>query len=325
MSKLSKRALLVGIDKYDSFGGLSGCAADVSALAPLLEYNDDGEKTRNFECRALTAPAESKRGVSRKAMISAINELFAPGVDVALFYFAGHGSGMPSDVCLCSTDGDYIEPGVPLSLLLGKAQGSGIKQVIIILDCCHAGGGGGNPVLGANVSALRDGVALFAASRHDQVAKELNGRGEFSTYLGAALEGGAADAQGKVTLASIYGYLAACFGSWEQRPTFKANLEDAYELRRTTPIIPLDSLRKLPEIFKTPTSALKLDPEYEREDESAKEEKVAIYDILTHYRNGRLIEFEGTPYLYHAAKKSKKTRLTPYGRHFWNLAKKKLL
>jgi hypothetical protein len=329
-SNASKRALLVGIDKYKSFGPLSGCVSDVKAIAPLLEYNADETQTRNFECRALLG---DKRNVTRKDMISGIGELLSSKADVALFYFAGHGVGMPGDVCLASADGDYIEPGVPLSLLLGKAQNADIKQVIIFLDCCYSGGGGGNALLGSDIAVLRDGIAVFAAARKDQIAKELNGRGEFSTYLGGALEGGAADIRGKVTLAGIYAYLAACFGSWEQRPTFKANLDDAFEIRATRSLVPLDSLRRLPQIFEAATTELRLDPEYERENpDSVRNQhkpvvkrKRDIYDDLTRYRNGKLLEFIGTDYLYWAAMKSLSCRLTPHGRYYWTLARKGLL
>ena len=36
-----KRALLIGIDEYDRFGGLDGCVNDVNMLEPLLSRNDD--------------------------------------------------------------------------------------------------------------------------------------------------------------------------------------------------------------------------------------------------------------------------------------------
>src|SRR5947209_14326513 len=38
-----------------------------------------------------------------------------------------------------------------------------------------------------------------------------------------ALDGGAADVLGKVTVASVYAYLSETFGPWDQRPTFKAD------------------------------------------------------------------------------------------------------
>ena len=73
------------------------------------------------------------------------------------------------------------------------------------------------------------------------------------------------------------------------------------------------------------THELRLDPTYERESKTRKPAHVEIYDALTQYRNARLIEFLGAEYLYHAAMKSKSCRLTPHGRHYWQLAEKGLL
>lgn len=317
-----KRALLIGIDEYKDLPRLTGCVNDVKAIAPLLEKNADGSP--NFDCQALLGGRDP---VGRKNILSAINDLFGPGPDVALFYFAGHGVGLPNDVSLASADGDYwIEPGVPLSLLLGKAQDAQIKQIIIILDACHSGGGGGNAMVGANVALVRKGLAVIAAARAGQVAKETtDGRGLFSSLLCGALEGGAADVTGKVSLAGIYSYLAACFGAWEQQPTFKANLEESFALRQTAPLVPLEHLRRLPEIFESAEFEFPLDPTYERESPTKVAEKVAIYDVLTKYRDAKLIEFVGTNYLYYAALESKPVRLTPHGRHYWRLAKKNRL
>ena len=52
---MTRRALLVGIDVYDSFPRLGGCANDVDALRPLLERHDDGR--RNFGVRPTTTSA----------------------------------------------------------------------------------------------------------------------------------------------------------------------------------------------------------------------------------------------------------------------------
>jgi hypothetical protein len=325
--KRMNRALLVGVDTYQHFGDLSGCVNDVRALAPLLARNADEEESKNFECVALTGE------VNRKRILSGIDTLLQPGAQVALLYFAGHGVGITNDVALASSDGDYTEPGVPLAQILGRAQSADIDQVIIILDCCHSGGAGGSPLLGANTAILRKGLAIVAASRHDQVSRESNGRGEFSLYLCGALDGGAADVLGRVTLAGVYAYIAECFGAFEQRPTFKANLEDAFEIRCTKPLVSRKSLRKLPEIFVSVTAEIQLDPLYEREnpesirrkDEPDVKRKRDHYDELTRYRNGKLIEFVDEEYLYWAAMNSKKTRLTAHGRYYWTLASKDLL
>jgi hypothetical protein len=316
-----KRALLIGIDQYEQFAPLSGCVNDVNAMAPLLESNWDDSP--NFHCRSILGDGNP---VTRGDVIKAINELLGQGADTALFYFAGHGVGLPNDVCLATSDGDYLEPGVPLSVLLGKAQNSKVRKIVIILDCCHAGGGGGAAIVGTDVAILRDGLAIIAAASSEQIAKETpEGRGQFSSFLTAALDGGAADVRGIVSLAGVYSYMAECFDAWEQRPTFKANVDESFELRRTAPLVPLEHLRRLPKIFPNADTVLQLGPEYERESPTALPEKVAVYDTLSHFRDTKLIELIGADYLYHAAMESKTCRLTPHGRHYRELVTKKLL
>jgi hypothetical protein len=316
-----KRALLIGIDKYDNFETLKGCANDVNVIAPLISKHSDG--SLNFDCRALVT---RQTRVKRRQILEAIEQLFAPGADVALFYFAGHGFEMKNDVGLVSSDGDALEPGIPTSLLLGKVQQSQIREVILILDCCYSGGGGGHAMLGPDMSLLRRGVAVLTGSRADQNANEQNGRGEFTTHLCAALEGGAADVLGNVTLAGIYSYLTKYFDAWSpQHPTFKANLEDSRTLRRTAPQIPLATLRGIPTVFRTPAYEIALDPQYERYSSDPHPAKVAVFDVLAQLNRGGLIELVGADYLYDAAMKSKKCRLSPLGRHIWNLVDKRLM
>lgn len=133
---------------------------------------------------------------------------------------------------LVTQDGDAGDVGVPLSTILGKVQASRVREIVIILDCCFSGGAGGVPQLDDDIAVLRQGVSLLTASRSDQPAAETpGGRGLFSTYLCGALEGGAADVLGRVTLAGVYAYLSESFGPWDQRPTFKASLDRLHELR----------------------------------------------------------------------------------------------
>ena len=48
-----KRALLVGIDYYENFQQLYGCANDAAAIHPLLQRNEDGGP--NLDCRLASA------------------------------------------------------------------------------------------------------------------------------------------------------------------------------------------------------------------------------------------------------------------------------
>jgi hypothetical protein len=310
------RALLVGVDNYDNFNGLNGCVNDVRALEPLLARNEDDSP--NFACRTITTDADR---IERRTLLSAIDNLLAPGADVALLYFAGHGDSAKNDVVLVTQDGVAGDAGVALSVILGKVQDSGVREVIVILDCCFSGGAGGVPQLSGNLAALRDGVSILTASRSDQPAAETpTGRGLFSFYLCGALDGGAADVLGKVTLAGLYAYLSESFGPWDQRPTFKANMDRLHVLRSCSPAVPLDDLRRLPEFFANPNDVFALDPSYEPDADPDHPEHEAIFLILQKCRAAKLVEPVGAEHLYFAAMQSKGCRLTPLGKHYHRMA-----
>jgi hypothetical protein len=311
-----KRALLVGIDDFDNFNALGGCVSDVTALRPLLARNQDDSP--NFECHALTT---SPGRVTRGDLISAVDALLAPGADVALFFFAGHGKESHQDVTLVTQDGTGSDPGLPFSEFLGKVTASSVREVVIALDCCFAGGAGGVPQLGGGAAVLRSGVSLLAASREDQTSAETATGGLFSSFLCGALRGGAADVLGKVTVAGVYAYLSESFGAWGQRPTFKANIERPHELRQCLPWVPLASLRRLKEFFATESAEFPLDPSYEPTEEPRHADHEATFAILQRYRAAKLIEPVGEEHLYFAAMNRKSCRLTPLGHLYWQMAK----
>lgn len=202
-----KRALLVGIDHYEDFNDLGGCVNDVTAIEALLRRNDDDSP--NFDCVTRTTITG---GVTRDRLLTDLDALLGGGADVAILYFAGHGDGSGADVALVTEDGTNQTPGIAFSELLTKVATSPVREIIIILDCCFAGAAGGVPQLGTSATALREGVSILAASRGDQTAGEIpGGQGLFSAYLVGALDGGAADVVGKVTIAGLYSYLDESF------------------------------------------------------------------------------------------------------------------
>jgi hypothetical protein len=316
-----KRALLVGIDDYGEGRSLQGCVNDVMALEPLLACHDDGSS--NFQCRRLVS---SEDKVQRARLRMELDRLLAPAADVALFYFAGHGSSGKSDVTLVTQESDPYDPGLALSELLGKVAESQIPHIIIVLDCCFSGGGGKVPQLGGNVALLRDGVAILAAARGDQIAAETTThRGAFSSRLGDALAGGAADVLGNASLAGIYAYLVESFDSWEQRPTFKANVEEMYSLRQCTPAVPTADLRRLAKVFSEADANFGLDPSYEPTLDPRNTANEEIFSILQRCRAAKLVEPVGEQHLYFAALNSGACRLTPLGKHYWEMATRNLI
>jgi hypothetical protein len=311
-----KRALLVGIDEYDQFQSLDGCVNDVDAIEPLLRRNEDSSP--NFDSQKRT---NVTGGVTRDALLGDLDSLLGGGADVALLYFAGHGAGSGTDVALVTEDGTPATPGITFSEVLAKVAESGVREVILILDCCFSGAAGGIPQLGSSATTLRDGVSILAASRGDQPAAETGeGRGLFSTLLGGALEGGAADVIGKVTIAGLYSYLDESFGAWDQRPAFKANVDRLHELRSCTPAVPLTELRQISELFPAADHHIPLDPSYEPDAELGDAEHERVFATLQKYRAAKLLEPVGADHMYFAAMESKACRLTPLGRHYWQVA-----
>jgi hypothetical protein len=312
-----KRAVLVGIDEYDHFPGLDGCVNDVKALAPLLQRHEDGAP--NFKCLSYTS---DKDRIERRGLLGALDLLLEPGADVALLYFAGHGAGVDSDVALVTQDGVDGDAGVPLATVLGKVQASKVPEVIIILDCCYSGAAGGVPQLGGNVVALRNGLSMITASRGDQTAAETaSGRGLFSLYLCGALDGGAADVVGKITLAGIYAYLTESFGAFDQRPTFKTNVDCLHELRNCKPAVALQILRQLHEYFPEAGTVFPLKPSYEPTAPEHDPKHSKIFAGLQRCVAAKLVEPVDAEHMYFAAMNSKGCRLTPLGKHYRRMAK----
>ncbi len=68
---------------------------------------------------------------------------------------------------------------------------------------------------------------------------------------------------GEVSPGGIYSYIDRSLGAWEQRPVFKANIKSFVSLRRNTPPINIEDLRKISEYFPEASSEYKLDPTYE--------------------------------------------------------------
>jgi hypothetical protein len=310
-----KRALLIGIDKYDQMSPLAGCVNDVRALLPLLERNDD--ESKNFDCEIRTS--DTMR-VTRDSFIKDVEQLLGGGADVALLYFAGHGDNPGNDVALCTAEGTARTPGVEISKILSIVQASEMKEVVLILDCCFSGAAGGVPQLGEKVTAVRDGVTILAASRSDQTAAETpEGRGAFSTFLCGALEGGAAEVLGRVTIAGLYAYLDESFGAWGQRPVLRANLDRLHPVRQCKPAVGLRKLRRLPGLFPQADHELPLDKSYEWTQEPRHEEHEEDFRVLQACRSAKLVEAVGAEpnELYWAAMQEKSCRLTPLGRHYW--------
>jgi uncharacterized caspase-like protein len=143
---------------------------------------------------------------------------------------------------------------------------------LIILDCFHAGQlanpGAMNAGRGINpLAVLRENVTVMVASRTREKAVEAGGHGLFTRALLDALEGGAADHMGYVSAPALYTFASRRFAAQDQRPVFKTNATEVFQVRKCEPLISRLQLQRLPYLFPTANHRYAVDPEYEPEDE----------------------------------------------------------
>jgi Caspase domain len=314
-----RRALCVGIDLY-SFGSLHGCVSDAERMFALLSRHEDGSP--NFDCRKIDAPNGGNTGVvTRSILKQAIEQLFKDKADIALLYFSGHGTQNNLGGFLVTQDAETYDEGVGMADVLKMANDSKAEEVVIVLDCCHAGNLGNVPAIDNEKALLREGVTILTASRGDQVSVEAGGSGLFTSLVGDALEGGAADLLGEVAAPAIYSFVETALGAWNQRPLFKSHLSKVVPLRKCKPPIETTILRELPTLFPLPAEDFSLGPEYEASSGEMDAVKNGVFVKLQALNRVYLVVPVGTSHMYDAAMKSMACRLTAAGRYYWRLAK----
>ncbi len=326
-----KKALIIGIDHYDNVPALNGCVRDAVEMATVLKVNGDGSP--NFDVRLITS---DNCKVSTSVIEGALNDLFSGESEIALFYFAGHGT-LKDDVnhgYLVAEDCNPPFDGVSLQDLMTKANNSSpqIKSTVILLDSCksrivekslHTG-------IDAVHSQLGQGVTFLSACQRDGDAKEVVGQGKFTDVLLEGLQGAASNVIGKITPASIYALVDQTFGPGDQRPIYKANVQNFVTLREVDPKVPLEFLRNLPKYFPTQGHEFELDPTFEpnrgEETENLKdipviEANVEVYRHLQKCNQHGLVSPTNFPFMWHSAVFSSTVKLTALGAFHWRMAK----
>lgn len=334
---VEKRALIVGIDKYESAHPLSSCVADAKAVGDLIELNADLRP--NYLSRVLLNNMEDGQPITRAALRGACEELFADFKGDVLFYFSGHGVLTPFGGHLCAFDSKKNDWGVPMQEVVEFAINSEARDIVLILDCCHSGDIADPTILrskrgGDPLAVLRENMTVIAASLKAQSAVEAGKHGLFTAALLDALDGGAADHMGWVTASSIYAYVERRFGSWaeRQRPVYKSYATRVRVVRECAPLIDRLKLRRLIELFPKQDSKYRLTPQHEPEDENGEvhqpvnREKVAVAQLFKEYRDAGLLKpsIPGEQ-LFWTARRRHTVELTLRGREYWWLVKNKKL
>lgn len=329
-----RKALIVGIDHYDQISSLSGAVSDAHAVRSVLERNADG--TLNFPTPRLLTGTGPDTSIGRHELKEAVRELFADDSDVALFYFAGHGYIESTGGYLCASDCASGDDGLPLAEVMTLANTSPAKNKVIILDSCHGGVAGTNPLTAA-VAEISEGVTILTASTADQYAMEtkthLGSSGVFTSLFVDALSGAAANLVGAITPGSVYAHIDQSLGSWAQRPVFKTNVKTFVSLRDAEAPIALADLQGLCVLFRDPAAPLPLDPSYEPHRSGMEGPDVpppdpvhtSQFETLQNLVRVNLVRPLGAPHMWHAAMESKACELTVLGQHYWALVDKGLL
>ncbi len=285
-------------------------------MAQLLRRHHDGAV--NFDVEVLTSDEVT---VTKARLRERVAALLRQPADVALLYFTGHGSEDDAGGHLVTTDASEHDPGVALGDVLALAnRATHIGEVVIIVDSCHGGWLGSIPATGTTHAQLREGLSILTASRAAEVAYEEHGGGVFTKLVRSALEGGAADVLGHVSVAGVYAHVSQALGAWDQRPLFKSHVARMLTLRRAPPAVPLATLRRLPEWFPEDDTVFPLSPRNEPTADPPDEHAEATFRCLQQGNRAKLVEPVGEEDMYWAAVRATGCRLTTLGRFYCRLA-----
>jgi len=243
------KSVFIGVDQYESplISNLSCSVRDAKALHGLL-----GDTFGSTESTLL-----ANEGATQAAILSALEDLqrSAPD-DIVVIYFSGHGSDSHH---LITYDADPLrldETAIHLDALTDLFARIPAKNVLLLLDCCFAGGAGAkvfhSPIAAkspAAASALLDkisgsGRVIFTAATAEQEAIEdrRRGHGLFTFFIIEALRGAPEVVRGaRIPLLSLFEFVtrsvvqAARQIRHEQEPTLKGTIVGDLTLPILTP------------------------------------------------------------------------------------------
>lgn len=248
-----RKALIVGINEYPK-KPLKGCENDARAMHRVLRRHE--KQDPNFDCLLFV---QSEVQITSAFLEDRIKSLLNDQSDIALLYFSGHGRVIGTKYYLVTCDATDGPLGIDLDWVMEEVQKSPAKEVVIVLDCCHAGGVGNLARFEVPTAQLRQGVAILAATEPDDLAAERSGKGKFTDLLVRGLSGAAIDLVGHVTTSSLYAYADGFLTLWEQRPVYKAHLAGLTALRYCYPKVKKEYLRMVTDLFPKPDSIFSLD------------------------------------------------------------------
>jgi HEAT repeat protein len=165
--------------------------------------------------------------------LQTIEDLFSSDGEL-LFYFYGHGCVRKNGSGYFATSSARnFEEGIPMSEVIKSAETSKAREIVLILDCCHAGAA--TEVTNVTISVLAEeaikpsGRVVLAGCASNQNGWEMKAdaeqkkMGAFSYHILKGLEGEASYGTGKVRGSMLGSYVTGVFKAWNQDPIARPN------------------------------------------------------------------------------------------------------
>lgn len=215
--RLDDYAVIIGVEGYADLPAATYAERDAAATKSFIRAL--GVPERNIVL--LTGNRATKNGFEKTIEGWLPNNVSEKSR--VFIYYSGHGAPdtKTGDAYLVPIDGDpqYLaQTGYPLKRLYSKLGQLKVQRVLIALDSCFSGAGGRSVlakgtrplVVSVDMAVEAQGkISVISASAGDQISgtSEDAGYGLFTYSLLQGLNGAAKDAQGRVTLESLYGYI----------------------------------------------------------------------------------------------------------------------
>ncbi|MCT4664224.1 MAG: caspase family protein [Flavobacteriales bacterium] len=308
-------ALIIGNDNYSNVSKLRGCENDCNAIKKLLRKNDDG--SHNFTL-------DKHINVTNQSMKRLLAEHLNKEYAHLVFYFSGHGYIDNEGGYICGVDTSRDDYGVSMEWLSILINESDIREVTVILDCCHAGQMFNIESGKGNFATLRQGVSFLAATKKEDLAEEFLGRGIFTSIIEEGLKGAAKDIFGYVSIAGLYGCADKMLSPIQQRPVYKSFIDRITPIRKCTPIIGRDLVEELNTIFPKENHRIRINRDILDRKKTEFDIDFETFMKLQSFENASMLEGDTSKSLLETALYSRGfCQLNTYGRYIWRLVKKR--
>jgi len=209
---MARYALVIGISRYDNFRNLGKAATDAAAIARTLQthgqYQVEPLPKRLIEAENRWELATDKKLTGKDLGQALETFLLERAKDQeALIYFAGHGFEVPGlgrkkKGYLATSDS--VSDGrnaILFSDLNDLIRESSLSNLVLILDCCHAGSFLERTILESTLTAFKEkkDYYLITACRDFERARESEEHGVFTAAVLKGLQRDNADGEGTVT------------------------------------------------------------------------------------------------------------------------------